>query len=184
MREGWAAVAFAVGAMLSVSALADDRSDCSSSKENLAAIKGCSEIIRRHPKDAIAYYLRGDALARNNDLGQAITDFSKAIALDPGLTAAYDRRASAYVAKGDYTSAVADATKAAEVSRVSKVKAKGNGPAPAIAKAWSAPQAANDTKPSTPSVSPKEPTMAVSTKARQDWKSTIFDSSGGGRRGE
>lgn len=195
MRDRWVALACAAGALLSVSALADERADCVAGKDNLVAIRGCSEIIRRDPKDAAAYHLRGNALARNNDLGQAIVDFSKAIALDPGLAAAYDSRASAYVAKGDYTRAVADATKAAEVARASKAKAKRNEPALAIAKASSAPaQAPDDTKPtassssapsaSASSASPKEPTTAASTNARPDWKSTIFDPSGGGRRGE
>ena len=101
---------------LPFAALADDKNECLDSRDHHVAISGCSEIIRRDPKDAVAYYLRGNALAKNGDLGQAIADFSKAIALNPGFPPAYDSRAAAYVAKGDYTRAVADVTKAGELA--------------------------------------------------------------------
>jgi len=116
MRETLVRLAGAVLVAFSVSALADDKNKCLDAKDHHVAIKGCSEIIRRDPKDAIAYYLRGNALAKNGDLGQAIADFSKAIALNPGFAPPYDGRAAAYVAKGDYTRAVADVTKAAELA--------------------------------------------------------------------
>ena len=116
MRETLVPLAGAVLAALSVPALADDKNKCLDARDHYAAIHGCSEIIRRDPKDAIAYYLRGNALAKNGDLGQAIADFSKAIALNPGFAPAYDSRAAAYVAKGDYTRAVADVTKAGEIA--------------------------------------------------------------------
>src|SRR5262245_33704329 len=175
-----ASLACAVGAVLSGSALADDRSDCLGSKDNLVAIRACSEIIRREPSDAVAYYLRGDALARNNDLGQAIADFSKAIALSPRFSPAYDSRATAYVAKGDYTSAVADVTKAAELSREVKVKPKGTGPAPAVAKATTVPALmVNDTKAGAAPASASEPTKPVSVKPKLDWKSNVFNAAGG-----
>jgi len=115
MRETLAPLTCAVLAALAASALADDKTNCLGHSDHLVAIKGCSEIIRQDPKDAIAHYLRGTVLAKNGDLGQAIADFSKAIALDPGFAPAYDSRAAAYVAKGDYTSAVADVTRASEL---------------------------------------------------------------------
>jgi tetratricopeptide (TPR) repeat protein len=142
MRKTLVPLACAAIAALSASALADERTDCMSHKDNIVAIRGCSEIIRRDPKDGIAYYLRGNALARNNDLGQAIVDFNKAIALNPGFAPAYDRRASAYVAKGDYTSAVADATRSAELtSKKASSAAKGT---------------MTSTKSKTPDASPKK----------------------------
>ena len=101
---------------LPFAALADDKNKCLDARDHHVAISGCSEIIRRDPKDAIAYYLRGNALAKNGDLGQAIADFSKAIALNPGFAPAYDSRGAAYVAKGDYVRAVADVTKAGELA--------------------------------------------------------------------
>ena len=114
---------------LPFAALADDKNKCLDSRDHHVAISGCSEIIRRDPKDAVAYYLRGNALAKNGDLGQAIADFSKAIALNPGFPPAYDSRAAAYVAKGDYTRAVADVTKAGEVAPKKGPKAANQTPA-------------------------------------------------------
>ena len=116
MRETFVPLAGVVLAALSVSALADEKNKCVDARDHHVAISGCSEIIRRDPKDAIAYYLRGKALAKNGDLGQAIADFSKAIALNPNFAPAYDSRAAAYVAKGDYTRAVADVTRAGELA--------------------------------------------------------------------
>ena len=123
MRVTLVPLAGAVLVALSVSALADDKNKCLDAKDHHVAIKGCSEIIRRDPKDAIAYYLRGNALAKNGDLGQAIADFSKAIALNPIFAPPYDGRAAAYVAKGDYTRAVADVTKAGELTPKKGLKA-------------------------------------------------------------
>ena len=129
MRETLVSLAGAVLAALSAPALADDKSKCLDARDHYAAIHGCSEIIRGDPKDAIAYYLRGNALAKNGDLGQAIADFSKAIALNPNFAPAYDSRAAAYVAKGDYTRAVADVTKAGEVAPKKGLKAANQTPA-------------------------------------------------------
>ena len=47
--------------------------------------------------------------------GQAIADYSKAIEINPRFVAAYNSRAEAFVAKGDYERAVADVTKAGEL---------------------------------------------------------------------
>ena len=124
MRVSLAAVAGAILAVLSASALAQDRSSCLDTKDNARAIKGCSEIIRSDPKDAIAYYMRGNALAKNGDVGQAIADLNKAIALNPGFAPAYDSRANLYVAKGDYSQAVVDVTKAGELSAKTAKPAK------------------------------------------------------------
>lgn len=129
MRESLVPLAGAVLAALSVAALADDKNKCLDARDHYAAIHGCSEIIRGDPKDAIGYYVRGKALAKNGDLGQAIADFSKAIDLNPSFAPAYDSRAAAYVAKGDYTRAVADVTKAGEVAPKKGLKAANQTPA-------------------------------------------------------
>jgi tetratricopeptide (TPR) repeat protein len=140
MRVTLVPLACAVLAAFSVSALADDRSKCLDARDHTLAIKGCSEIIRRDPKDAIAYYMRGNALAKNGDLGQAIADFSKAIALNPRFAPAYDSRAATYVAKGDYTRAVADVTKAGEVAPRKPGPVKAKVAAPAKVSSWASPK--------------------------------------------
>ena len=101
---------------LSAPLLAQDRSSCLETKDYVKAIRACSDIIRNNPKDASGYRSRGDVLAKNGDLGQAIADYSKAIEINPRFAAAYDSRAQAYVAKGDYERAVADVAKAGEVA--------------------------------------------------------------------
>ena len=109
------AVAAAIVCALWAPALAQDRSSCIETKDYVKAMKACSELIRSNPKDASAYRLRGDVMAKNGDLGQAIADYNKAIEIDPRSAAAYNARAQAFVAKGDYERAVADVTKAGEV---------------------------------------------------------------------
>ena len=109
-------MAAAIITVLSMPALAQDRTSCLETQEPLKAIRACSEIVRSRPKDATAYQMRGDALAKNGDLGQAIADYSKAIQLNPHFAAAYSARAQVYAASGDHTRAAADATKATELS--------------------------------------------------------------------
>ena len=109
-------MAAAIITVLSMPALAQDRTSCLETQEPLKAIRACSEIVRSRPKDATAYQMRGDALAKNGDLGQAIADYSKAIQLNPHFAAAYSARAQAYAASGDNTRAAADATKATVLS--------------------------------------------------------------------
>lgn len=138
MLERLAPVAAVLLVVLPVPAPAQDRSGCADAKDHHRAIKGCSEIIRKDPKDAIAYYMRGNALAKNGDLGQAIADYSKAIALNPRLVPAYNARATVYVTKGDYTRAVADVTRASELSSAKPAPAKAKAPDPPKATATSA----------------------------------------------
>ena len=115
MTRRKAAVAGAIVCALWAPALAQDRSGCIETKDYVKAMKACSELIRSNPKDAIAYRMRGDVMAKNGDLGQAIADYNKAIEINPRSAAAYNARAQAFVAKGDYERAVADVTKAGEV---------------------------------------------------------------------
>ena len=116
MRPKTLGIACAIVAVLAAPVLAQDRSSCLDPKDYYRALKNCSEFIRNHPKDAVAYHMRGDVLAKNGDLGQAITDYSKAIEINPAYAPAYDSRATAYTTKGDYTRAVADVTKAGELA--------------------------------------------------------------------
>src|SRR5262249_16626727 len=51
------------------------------------------------------------------DIDHAISDYTKAIVLDPNYAAAYNGRGRAYVSKGDYVRAVDDVTRAGELTR-------------------------------------------------------------------
>ena len=55
-------------------------------------------MIQRNPRDVIAYH--------NRDIDRAISDCTKAIALNPNYAPAYYSRARAYTRKGDYVRAV------------------------------------------------------------------------------
>ena len=94
-----------------------DKSDCLDSEDHELRILGCAAMIRRNPKDVIAYHNRGDAYGLKGDIDRAISDYTKAIELNPNYAPAYNSRARAYTRKGDYVRAVDDATKAGELTR-------------------------------------------------------------------
>jgi tetratricopeptide (TPR) repeat protein len=102
--------------LASGSTLADEVGDCHQHKDPEVRIKICSEIIRRHPADATAYYHRAVAYELIGDIDRAIADYSKTIELAPENAAAYDNRGRAYARKGDYTRALADETKSSELA--------------------------------------------------------------------
>ena len=102
MRPRKFSVAVATLALLSVPAVSQSNKACVDTKDYVKAVKACSETILSHPNDAAAYHMRGTVLAKNGDTGQAIADYSKAIQLNPTYVPAYNSRAKAFVAKGDY----------------------------------------------------------------------------------
>ncbi|WP_339036123.1 tetratricopeptide repeat protein [Bradyrhizobium symbiodeficiens] len=73
-----------------------------------AAIATASEAIRRDPKDANAYYNRGNAYAASGDTDRAIADYTATIRLDPAHANAYYNRGNGYGSKGDPERAIAD----------------------------------------------------------------------------
>jgi tetratricopeptide (TPR) repeat protein len=62
-----------------------------------------------------AYYDRGIAYGNKKDYDRAITDFNKAIELDPKYAAAYVGRAAGYANKSDRDRAIADYRKSLEL---------------------------------------------------------------------
>jgi tetratricopeptide (TPR) repeat protein len=77
-----AAVPFTFG-VPTLSAAADDRETCGSSRGGDDAIAACSRLIKRNPKDAYAYLHRGNAYDRKRDHGRAMADYGEAIKLNP-----------------------------------------------------------------------------------------------------
>jgi tetratricopeptide (TPR) repeat protein len=61
------------------------------------------------------YAIRGHAWAKKGNLEKALTDFSKAIELDPGEVAHYRDRARIFAGKGDIGAALSDIEKAFEL---------------------------------------------------------------------
>jgi tetratricopeptide (TPR) repeat protein len=117
MRTLLPVAASAILAVLSAAALADDKSDCRNNGNRDLQIKGCTALIERDAKDAMAYHNRGIAYQFKGDLDRAIADYNKAIELRPSYARAYESRGSAYASKGVFTNAVADVTKATELAR-------------------------------------------------------------------
>ncbi|MFK4511573.1 tetratricopeptide repeat protein [Bradyrhizobium daqingense] len=92
--------------VLAAPATATDRTQ----GEANAAIAAASEAIRRDPRDANAYYNRGNAYSARGDTDRAIADYSATIRLDPAHANAHYNRGNAYSNKGDTGRAIADYT--------------------------------------------------------------------------
>ena len=73
------------------------------------AAKIISKIIERQ---SAAYNDCGCTHTANGDYDRAITDFTKAIQLDPDFAEAYNNRGDAYIGKGDYDRAIAELNRA------------------------------------------------------------------------
>jgi tetratricopeptide (TPR) repeat protein len=76
------------------------------------AITDYSRAIELNPRDAKAYYNRGNAYDNKGQYDKAITDYSRAIELNPRDAVAYYNRAIANVLKKEYEEAWDDVYKA------------------------------------------------------------------------
>jgi lipoprotein NlpI len=84
----------------------------------LAVLTAAIERGGMAPADLAALYnSRGAAFMARNDLGQAVADFSQAVALRPNFVDAYVNRAGAYFAEGRFDPALADFSAALQVER-------------------------------------------------------------------
>jgi tetratricopeptide (TPR) repeat protein len=72
------------------------------------AIALLSQLIDRHPHDAIDYNNRGLVYFQSGQLEQAIADYNRALQLNPKLASAYNNRANYYAASGQLRSALSD----------------------------------------------------------------------------
>ena len=85
--------------LLPTTAFADDSRDCRDNNNHDLRIKACSLMIEGDPRSAIAYYNRGVSYQFKGDLDHAITDYNKAIELNPNFAPAYDNRAPGVLSK-------------------------------------------------------------------------------------
>ena len=89
-----------------------DIAACAQTKDNDAAIAGCTRIIddsKVKPKGRVAaYYNRGNAHSAKGDFAAAIADYDEAIKLDPKNASALTNRGTAHSEKGDADAALAD----------------------------------------------------------------------------
>jgi tetratricopeptide (TPR) repeat protein len=112
----WASVVVAIS---STTVWADEKHDCLEGVNHDLRIQACSALIEGNANDAIAYYSRAVAYQLKGDVDRAISDYTKAIELNPYHAAAYDGRGRAYASKGSYINAVTDVTKASELAGTS-----------------------------------------------------------------
>lgn len=79
-------------------------------------IAACTVIIQSGQADSVnmsAFYAnRGFAFDRQNDLNSAVSDYSRAIALDPANGTAYSNRGGAYLKLRNYSAAMSDLNQA------------------------------------------------------------------------
>lgn len=129
--------------------------DCFQQRDTRLRIKGCSDLIERNPKHAVAYHKRAEAHSAAGDLDRAIADYSKAIEIKPDTATAFDGRARAYAAKGDYVKAVPDATRARELRAAASARPTVAVARPAQPKAAVAPR--KTAKAAAPTVPPTAP---------------------------
>lgn len=72
------------------------------------AIDALSQLLNRHPQNAIDYNNRGLVYFQARQFDQAIADYNKALELNPRLAKAYNNRANYYAAIGDLEASLAD----------------------------------------------------------------------------
>ena len=75
-----------------------------------------NDTVLKSPQKARPYDSRGIAYAEKGNLDQAISDFTRAINIDPRGADAYNNRGGAYVRKGNLDQAISDCNKAIEIN--------------------------------------------------------------------
>ena len=89
-----------------------------STDENIAAWLAWAQAFHaRHPQNAVADYLLGDALARTGDAPGAIATFTAGLQLDPANPLLLNARGTAYAIQGDRQAARQDLLRVASTDR-------------------------------------------------------------------
>jgi len=83
------------------------------SKSSLKAIEDA--IALKVKKEAVMHDFKGVVFDDKGMLDKGITEFTRAIEIDPEDAAAYENRGSAYIDKGQYDRAISDLNKAIEL---------------------------------------------------------------------
>ncbi|MDM9384514.1 tetratricopeptide repeat protein [Chlorogloeopsis sp. ULAP01] len=80
------------------------------------AIALLSQLINRHPHNAIDYNNRGLIYFQCGQRQKAFCDYNKALQLNPKLVSAYNNRANYYAARGELIAAIADYERALDLN--------------------------------------------------------------------
>lgn len=80
------------------------------------AIALLSQLIDRHPQNAVDYNNRGLVYFESGEIQKAICDYNRALKLNPNLASAYNNRANSYAASGKLADAIADYDRALDLN--------------------------------------------------------------------
>ncbi len=80
------------------------------------AIALLSQLIYRHPENAVDYNNRGLIYFQSGDRQKALYDYNTALKLNPNLASAYNNRANYYAACGELDAALADYDQALDLN--------------------------------------------------------------------
>ncbi|WP_414564889.1 MULTISPECIES: tetratricopeptide repeat protein [unclassified Anabaena] len=80
------------------------------------AIALLTELINRHPRNAVDYNNRGLIYFQSGALSKALCDYNTALQLNPKLASAYNNRANYYAACGELAAALADYEQAIDLN--------------------------------------------------------------------
>ncbi|MBW4646093.1 MAG: tetratricopeptide repeat protein [Goleter apudmare HA4340-LM2] len=84
--------------------------------DDIKAIALLSQLIDRHPDNAVDYNNRGLIYFQSGELQEALYDYNTALQLNPNLASAYNNRANYYAACGELTAAIADYDQAIDLN--------------------------------------------------------------------
>ena len=80
------------------------------------AITLLSQLISRHPQNAVDYNNRGLIYFQSGNRHKAFCDYNMALQLNPKLASAYNNRANYYAACGEFAAAIADYDRALDLN--------------------------------------------------------------------
>ena len=80
------------------------------------AIALLSQLIDRHPQNAVDYNNRGLIYFQSGELQKALRDYNTALQLNPNLASAYNNRANYYAACGELAAAITDYDRAIDLN--------------------------------------------------------------------
>ena len=80
------------------------------------AIALLSQLIQRHPQNAVDYNNRGLIYFQSGENQKAFCDYNTALQINPNLASAYNNRANYYAACGELSAAIADYDQAIDLN--------------------------------------------------------------------
>jgi tetratricopeptide (TPR) repeat protein len=86
----------AIFLVIGTAAAADgSKNDCAQLSGD-AAITACEKAIGENPNDPFSYFYRGVEYKKKGDIERSLTDYDKAIALNPKIAVFYNNRGNAF----------------------------------------------------------------------------------------